>query len=49
LENKIYQDFERVAENLGSTAETIIGNAMILILKEIEKIGMSLKSIVPEN
>jgi len=41
LEKKIYQDFERVAGNLGSTAETIIGNAMILILKEIEKISMS--------
>jgi hypothetical protein len=39
FEKEIYQDFERVAESLGSTAETIICNAMILILKEIEKIS----------
>ena len=49
LEKKIYRDFERAARNLGSTAETIIGNAMILILKEIEKIGMPSSPIVAEK
>ena len=49
LEKRMYQDFERVAESLGSTAETIICNAMILILKEIEKIGMPLNPTVAEN
>jgi hypothetical protein len=49
LEKKIYQDFERVAGNLGSTAETIIGNAMILILKEIEKISIPLSPAAAEN
>lgn len=49
LEKRMYQDFERVAERLGSTAETIICNAMILILKEIEKISTPLNPIVPEN
>jgi len=49
LEKKIYRDFERVAGNLGSTAETIIGNAMILILKEIEKISIPLNPTVAEN
>ena len=49
LEKKIYLDFERAARNLGSTAETIIGNAMILILKEIEKISTPLSSSVAEN
>jgi len=49
LEKKMYQDFERVAESLGSTAETIICNAMILILKEIEKISIPLGPTVAEN
>jgi D-ribose pyranose/furanose isomerase RbsD len=49
LEKKMYQDFERVAERLGSTAETIICNAMILILKEIEKISIPLSPTVSEN
>ena len=49
LEKKIYQDFERVAGDLGSTAETIIGNAMILVLKEIERISIPLSPAVAEN
>lgn len=49
LEKKMYQDFERVAESLGSTAETIICNAMILILKEIEKISIPLSPTVSET
>ena len=49
LEKRMYQDFERVAESLGSTAETIICNAMILILKEIEKISIPLNPTVAEN
>jgi hypothetical protein len=49
LEKKIYLDFERVAESLGSTAETMIGNAMILILKEIEKISIPSSPIVAEK
>jgi len=48
-EKKMYQDFERVAKSLGSTAETIIGNAMILILKEIEKVSMLSGEIVAEK
>jgi len=48
LKKKIYQDFEKVAESLGSTAETIICNAMILILKEIEKISMPLHPTIAE-
>jgi hypothetical protein len=49
LEKKMYQDFEKVAESLGSTAETIICNAMILILKEIAKINVPLGTIVAED
>jgi hypothetical protein len=49
FEKKMYQDFERAAVSLGSTAETIICNAMILILKEIEKISIPLSSNVAEN
>jgi D-ribose pyranose/furanose isomerase RbsD len=49
LEKTMYQDFERVAERLGSTAETIICNAMILILKEIEKISIPLSPDVAKN
>lgn len=49
LEKKMYQEFERVAENLGSTAETIICNAMILILKEIERISIPLGPTLAEN
>ena len=49
FEKKMYQDFEKVAENLGSTAETIICNAMTLILREIEKISIPLGPTVAEN
>ena len=49
LEKKLYQEFERVAARLGSTAETIIGNAMILILKEIDKISTPSSLIVAES
>jgi hypothetical protein len=49
LEKKTYRDFERAARNLNSTAETIISNAMVLILKEIEKIRIPLSPAVAEN
>jgi hypothetical protein len=49
LEKRIYERFERLAELLGVKAETIIGNAIILILKELERTSLSLGPIAVEN
>jgi hypothetical protein len=48
-DKRIYENFERLAELLGVKAETIIGNAMILILKELEKMNLSLISVAVEK
>jgi hypothetical protein len=49
LEKKVYQDIERFAERIGSTAETIIGNAVILMMEEIEKVITSVGNTREKN
>ena len=49
LDKRIYERFERLADLAGAKAETIIGNAMILILKELEKMDLLLASVAVEK
>ncbi len=37
LEKRIYENYARIAEQMGVTPETLIGNVMILMLNEIKK------------
>jgi hypothetical protein len=37
LEKKFHDNFEKLAARLGIATETMINNAMIMVLKEIEK------------
>lgn len=38
IEKKFYESFEKIAHKLGVTPQTLINNAMLMVLKEIEKI-----------
>ncbi|HUW49154.1 MAG TPA: hypothetical protein VMW36_10470 [Patescibacteria group bacterium] len=44
LEKRVYEDFERFAKQLGLTAETIISNAMLMVLREVESMISSMPS-----
>jgi hypothetical protein len=49
IEKQLYENFERIADHLGVTAETIISNTLILTLKEIEKMTLSANPIIAEK
>lgn len=49
LDKRVYEKFERLADLLGVKAEMLIGNAMILILKELEKMNPLLTSVAVER
>jgi hypothetical protein len=49
LERRICEDFERLAERMDVTAETIMGNAIVLILKEVENMTRSMISLPPSK
>lgn len=42
LDKSLYEKFGRVSEKLGTNADIMIGNALITILREIEKIVVSI-------
>lgn len=49
IEKKFYDNFEKLADRLGITTETMINNAMIMMLKEIEKMVTMMNNVQLEE